>query len=144
MRQTMRAGMTALTFCACFFACAALALPAQQQTAQQPKGTDPAKEANDRFEYMSKQLGLTDQQKPKVKAIVDAQMQDWLVLEKNKTLNGKQKIARMQEINQSTEAKIDKLLTAEQKKKLQAIMEASKAQPAHPSPQPKKQPQSGE
>ena len=105
---------------------------------QQNKASQPAQPPKDRFEYMSRELSLTADQKPKVKAIVDAQFGEWETLEKNKTLNGKQKIARMQEINQSAQSKIEKILTAEQRKKLEAIMAASKPQPAKPAP--KRQP----
>ena len=105
-------------------------------SAQQPnKANQPAQPpVNDRFEYMSRELSLTADQKPKVKAIVDTQIGQWETLEKNKTLNGKQKIAMMQEINQSAQSKIEKILTADQRKKLQAIMDAGKPQPGKPSP----------
>src|SRR5450759_5231789 len=84
--------------------CVVYAFSAQQQN----KAKQPAQlPTNDRFENMSRELSLTADQKPKVKAIVDAQIGEWETLEKNKTLNGKQKIARMQEINQSAQAKID-------------------------------------
>jgi Spy/CpxP family protein refolding chaperone len=105
----------------------------QQNKANQPAQPPP----NDRLEFMSRELSLTSDQKPKVKTIVDAQIGEWETLEKNKTLNGKQKIARMQEINQSAQAKIDKILTTEQRKKLGAIMAASKPQPVKTSAKPK-------
>ena len=111
--------------------CAVYALSAQQQNkSNQPAQPPP----NDRFEYMSRELSLTADQKPKVKAIVDAQMGEWESLEKNKTLNGKQKIARMQEINQTAQSKIERILTAEQNKKLTALMDANKPRPAKPAP----------
>jgi Spy/CpxP family protein refolding chaperone len=111
--------------------CAVYAFSAQQQN----KITKPAQPPpNDRFEYMSRELALTADQKPKVKAIVDAQTGQWETLAKNKTLNGKQKIALMQEINQTAQSKIEKILTAEQNKKLKAIMDAVKPQPGKPTP----------
>lgn len=114
--------------------CAVYAFSGQQQKkANQPAQPPP----NDRFEYMSRELSLTPDQKPKVKAIVDAQIGEWETLEKNKTLNGKQKIARMQDINQTAQAKIDKILTAEQKKKLGAIMAAANPPPAKTAAKPK-------
>lgn len=94
--------------------------------------SDASKDANGRFEYMSEQLNLTPEQKPKVKAIVDQQMQQWAVLSQNKTLNGKQKIAKMQGINQDAQNRIDKILTPQQREKLHAMMEASKPQPVPP------------
>lgn len=105
----------------------------QQNKANQPAPPPP----NNRFEFMSRELSLTADQKPKVKAIVDAQIGEWETLEKNKTLNGKQKIARMQEINQTAQAKIDKILTANQRKKLGAIMAASNPPPVKKAPKPK-------
>jgi Spy/CpxP family protein refolding chaperone len=102
----------------------------QQNKASQPAQPPP----NDRFEYMSRELSLAADQKPKVKAIVDAQIGEWETLEKNKTLNGKQKIARMQEINQTAQSKIEKILTAEQRKKLTAFMDANKPQPGKLTP----------
>ena len=111
--------------------CAVVAsFPQQQNKINQPAQPPPS----DRFEYMSRELSLTADQKPKVKAIVDAQIGEWETLEKNKTLNGKQKIARMQEINQTAQLKIGKILTAEQNKKLTAIMDANKPQPSKPAP----------
>ena len=111
--------------------CAVYAFSAQQQN----KPSQPAQPPpNDRFEYMSRELSLTPDQKPKVEAIVDAQIAGWKTLEKNKTLNGKQKIALMQEINQTAQSKIEKVLTTEQNKKLTAIMDANKPQPMKPTP----------
>lgn len=123
--------------------CAVCAFSAQQQNKTTKSAPPPP---NNRFEYMSKELSLTADQKPKVKAIVEAQMGEWETLEKNKTLNGKQKIALMQEINQTAQSKIEKILTAEQNKKLKAIMDAGKPQPGKPATNRKKKtsPGSGE
>lgn len=107
--------------------------------AQQKQGAA-EKDANGRFEYMSEQLNLTPAQKPKVKAIVDQQILQWTVLSQNKTLNGKQKITKMQEINQDAQQKIAKILSPPQRQKLQTMMDAAKPQPAHPNPKPKKRP----
>ncbi len=108
--------------------------------ASQKKESEAAKEANGRFENMSEQLKLTPEQKPKVKAIVDQQMLQWTVLSQNKTLNGKQKIAKMQEINQDAQQKIEKILSPPQRQKLQTMMDAAKPQPARSHPNPKKRP----
>lgn len=111
--------------------CATVAFSAQQPSKTNQPAQPPPK---DQFEFMSRELSLTPEQKPKVQAIVDAQKGEWDTLEKNKTLNGKQKIARMQEINATAQAKIDKILTAEQRKKLSAIMDASKPKPGKLAP----------
>ncbi len=107
---------------------------------QKPSGASDNAQPAGRFEYMSRELKLTADQKPKVRAIVDAQMAEWETLGKNKTLNGKQKIERMKEINQSAQGRIEKLLTAEQKKKLDAIMAESKPQPGKPVKNPQRKP----
>jgi Spy/CpxP family protein refolding chaperone len=114
--------------------CVVYAFSAQQQNKAKPPAQPPI---NGRFENMSRELSLNADQKPKVKAIVDAQIGEWETLEKNKTLNGKQKIARMQEINQAAQSKIDKILTAEQRKKLGTIMAASNPPPAKSASKPK-------
>ena len=69
-----------------------------------------------------------------IKAIVDAQMQQWMVLRQNKTLNGKQKIEKMREINADAQGRIDKVLTSQQRQKLQAIMEQGKPPAGRPRP----------
>jgi Spy/CpxP family protein refolding chaperone len=114
--------------------CVVNAFSAQQQN---KANQSPQPPINGRFENMSRELSLTPDQKPKVKAIVDAQIGEWETLEKNKTLNGKQKIARMQEINQTAQSKIDKILTGEQRKKLGAIMAASNPPPVKTAAKPK-------
>lgn len=119
----------------------ALSSVASQQKQQSPEDTYGSEE---HFEFMSKQLNLTAEQKPKVKAIVEAQMQQWAVLEKNKTLTGKQKIERIREINQEAQTKIEKILTPEQRQKLQAIMEQAKPPVSKPAPKRKQRPRPSE
>jgi Spy/CpxP family protein refolding chaperone len=94
-----------------------------QQKRPQPQDTY---DEQGHFEFMSKELNLTPEQRPKVKAIVDAQMQQWAVLGKNKTLDGKQKVERMREINQDAQTRIEALLTPPQKLKLREMMEKAK------------------
>jgi periplasmic protein CpxP/Spy len=118
----------------------AIAGPAPQQKQGSAANNGPPA---DRFEYMSRQLNLTADQKPKVRAIVDEQMQQWTTLEKNKTLNAKQKIEMMQAINQSSQGRIEKILTVAQKRKLDAIMAEARPQPGKPAKKPARKPSSG-
>src|SRR4051812_29172832 len=65
-----------VAFCTAVWCVTAIA----QQKQQQPQD---AYGEQDHFEFMSNEFNLTPEQRPKVKAIVDAQMQQWAVLGKN-------------------------------------------------------------
>ena len=100
--------------------------PKQTAPAQNQSGATSSASASDGFESMSKQLDLTADQKAKVKVLVDDRAKQWAALGKDKTINGKQKEAKMLAINQATDKEIEKVLAPQQRQKFHAIMEQGK------------------
>jgi Spy/CpxP family protein refolding chaperone len=82
------------------------------------------------FDFIAKQLNLTDDQKPKVKAILEDQRKKMGELRQDTTLSNEDKMAKRKTIQDSTATQMKAILTAEQFEKWQAMQ--SKMRPHRP------------
>ena len=73
------------------------------------------------FDQIAKQLDLTDDQKPKVKAVLDEQQQKMNDLRKDTATAPEDKRAKAKEIRDSATAKLKEILTPEQFAKWQKM-----------------------
>ena len=67
--------------------------------------------------HLTKQLQLTDEQKPKIKAILQGQRDQMKALMEDSSATREEKMPKMKEIHESSSAKIKAILTDEQKTK---------------------------
>jgi len=98
---------------------------AQDATNTPPPGGGPPKSGTrgqrPSFDTIAQRLNLTDDQKPKVKAIFDEQRQKMRDLRDNQDLSRDDRMAQMQTIRKDTDAKLKAVLTADQFKQWQAM-----------------------
>jgi Spy/CpxP family protein refolding chaperone len=73
------------------------------------------------FDMIAQRLNLTDDQKPKVKAIFDEQRQKMRDLRDNQDLSRDDRMAQMQTIRKDTDGKLKAVLTADQFKQWQEM-----------------------
>ena len=85
-------------------------------------GMDPG----ERVENLSKQLNLTDEQKPKVRAIFEDEMKQRQAMRDDASLSREDRMEKMRAMNESTQKQIAKILTADQKKKWDEIMKENR------------------
>jgi Spy/CpxP family protein refolding chaperone len=71
------------------------------------------------FDRLAEQLNLTDDQKPKVKAILGDQMEQMRDLWQDPSLSREDRMAKMKAIREATDAKLKAVLTVDQFKKFQ-------------------------
>ena len=93
------------------------------------------------LEWLSKELNLTDEQKAKVKPILDDQSKQMHATQEDTSLSQEQKRDKMKQIHQTTHSQINEILTPEQQKKFAALKEQQKehreGSKESPSEQPK-------
>jgi len=93
------------------------------------------------LERLSKELNLTDEQKAKVKPILDEQMKQMHATQEDSSLTQEQKHDKMKQIHEATHSQINDILTPEQQKKFAALKEQQKehreGSKESPSEQPK-------
>lgn len=89
-----------------------------------PRGNHPRMEKMG--EHMAKQLGLSVEQQTQIKAIREAARPQLEAIRNDATLTREQKRAQAQAIQKDTQAKVDALLTPEQRTKAQAMREKAK------------------
>ena len=77
----------------------------------------------DRLKMLSDKLGLTEEQKTKVKAILEDEMQKGKALREDKSLDRDAAHAKMQEIRKTHREQIRAVLTPEQQKKFDEMKE---------------------
>ena len=129
-----------------FFACS-LTTRAQDAGTQESKaqaqteaGPHHGQRAN-HLEWLSKELNLTDEQKEKVKPILDEQTKQMHAAQEDTSLTQEQKRDKMKQIHQTTHSQINEILTPEQQKKFAALKEQQKehheGSKESPSEQPK-------
>ena len=129
-----------------FFACT-VATRAQDAGTQESKaqaqteaGPHHGQRAN-QLERLSKELNLTDEQKEKVKPILDEQTKQMHATQEDASLNQEQKRDKMKQIHQTTHSQINDILTPEQQKKFAELKEQQKehgeGSKESPSEQPK-------
>ena len=68
---------------------------------------------------MSERLGLSDEQKQKIQPIVENEIKEMLAVRDDETLSQEQRQEKMKTIRQTSREEIDKVLTPEQKAKLE-------------------------
>jgi periplasmic protein CpxP/Spy len=93
------------------------------------------------LERLSKELNLTDEQKTKVKPILDEQTKQMHATQEDSSLTQEQKHDKMKQIHETTHSQINDILTPEQQKKFAALKEQQKehreGNKESPSEQPK-------
>jgi Spy/CpxP family protein refolding chaperone len=114
-----------------FFACT-VATRAQDAGTQESKaqaqteaGPHHGQRAN-QLERLSKELNLTDEQKEKVKPILDEQTKQMHATQEDASLNQEQKRDKMKQVHQTTHSQINDILTPEQQKKFAELKEQQK------------------
>jgi Spy/CpxP family protein refolding chaperone len=112
---------------------AALAVPlalAKSQAAPPPQAAGKETGMRERLQTAVESLNLSDDQKPKVKAIfADAKAKRQAVFS-DTSLSDDQKKAKMKELHEGTLAKLNDVLTPDQQTELKSKMEAAKVKPA--------------
>ena len=96
------------------------------QDSSQPASTAPAPRhghkqgdrAEQRLKRLSKKLNLTDDQKEKVRPILQDEEKQLTDMEADSTLTAQQKHKKTKEIRRSSRSQLDAILTPEQKEKL--------------------------
>ena len=112
------------TFVAGSLFAGSLALQAQDtpQTPP-PAGAGPGAHARPNADQIAKDLGLTDDQKAKVKAAMEEQQTAMKALRDNTTLSKEDKRTQMKALRESFLAKMKEILTPEQLEKWQKAMQ---------------------
>jgi periplasmic protein CpxP/Spy len=77
-----------------------------------------------RMEEMSKQLNLTDDQKAKLKPILQDEAQQMKGAHEDTSLTHEQKKAKMKEIREAHKSQVDQILTPDQQKKWEEMKKA--------------------
>jgi Spy/CpxP family protein refolding chaperone len=93
---------------------------AQDATNTPPPGGGPRGQRPS-FDTIAQRLNLTDDQKPKVKAILDEQRQKMRDLRDNQDLSRDERMAKMKSIREETDTKMKAVLTADQFKQWQEM-----------------------
>ena len=107
-------------------------LSAQDSNNTPPAGAPPGgpgQRGRPNFEQIAKQLELTDDQKPKVKAVLDEQQQKIADLRKDTSLAPEDRRAKVKEIRDASTAKLKDILTAEQLAKCQKLGSGNRRPP---------------
>src|SRR5712671_2938643 len=102
-------------------------LSAFAQESSQPASTAPAAKhghmkgdrAEQRLKRLTKKLNLTDDQKEKIRPILQDEEKQLTDMESDNTLTAQQKHRKTREIRMSSRSQMDSILTVEQKAKIQ-------------------------
>jgi periplasmic protein CpxP/Spy len=127
-----------------FFACS-LATRAQDTGTQQsnPQAQGQAMHQGQhasRLEWLSKELNLTDEQKTKLKPILEDEGKQMHALRDDTSLTQDQKHEKMKQLHETTDSKINDILTPDQQKKFADLKAQQKAHHEGMKPE-EKQPQ---
>jgi periplasmic protein CpxP/Spy len=95
-----------------------------------------------RLEWLSKELNLTDDQKAKVKPILEDEGKQMKAAREDTSLSQDQKRDKMKQIHETTNSQINDILTPDQQKKFAQLNAQHKAHPEGTKPGEPKQPQS--
>ena len=77
-------------------------------------------QAEHKLKRLSKKLSLTDDQKEKIRPILQDEEQQLTSLKSDNTLTAQQKHKKMREIRMSSKSQMESILTPEQKEKIQS------------------------
>ncbi|HZU43125.1 MAG TPA: hypothetical protein VE994_10665 [Terriglobales bacterium] len=97
------------------------------QAASMRRHMDPQQQ----LDHLSKQLNLNDDQKQKVKPLLDQQAEQMQSLRQDTSLSQQDRRAKFQEIHQSTMSQIRSLLDEKQQKKFDKMMQKQEERRAH-------------
>jgi Spy/CpxP family protein refolding chaperone len=135
MKQTRLFGLAAL-------ALGALTFFAAPSHAQKPgkAAKHAAKAGHGKFEKLAKELNLTDDQKAKIKPIIENQAKQVKAIREDKSLNPAQQKDKLRSLAKETRPQIEAILTPDQLAKLKALHHHKKdgAKGAAPSTAPAK------
>jgi len=104
-------------------------LPARAQYGGSQQSNPPAQsemhhgQHGNRLDWLSKELNLTDEQKAKVKPILDDQEKQMHAIRDDNSLNQEQKHEKMMKIHETTHSQINANLTPDQQKKFAELKE---------------------
>ncbi len=84
--------------------------------------------AESRLEEMSKQLNLTDDQKAKLKPVLQDEAQQLQAVHNDTSLSHDQKMAKVKEIREAHKPQINNVLTPDQQKKWEEMKKKTKGQ----------------
>jgi protein CpxP len=101
----------------------AVTLTARPALAQEHPAT-----AESRLEEMSKQLNLTDDQKAKLKPVLQDEAQQLQAVHNDTSLSHDQKMAKVKEIREAHKPQINNVLTPDQQKKWEEMKKKAKEQ----------------
>jgi len=96
------------------------------------RGKGKASERNDRLKSVADELNLTDDQKTKVKPILQDEAQKLKALRQDTSLAKEDKKVKLKSIREDTNAKIKPILTADQLEKWNKTREAGPKKPRKP------------
>lgn len=107
--------------------------PAQTSDQASTAAIDPATKAKvqENLQKMATQLNLTDDQKDKIKPLLQEQFQQLKTVHDDTSLSPDQKQAKAKEIHQTYHSQIQAVLTPEQQKKFAAMKEQKKKEMQH-------------
>ena len=94
-----------------------------------------------RLEWLSKELNLTDEQKAKVKPILEDEGKQMQAAKQDTSLSQEQKHDKMMQIHETTNSQINDILTPDQQKKFAELKAQHKSHPEGSKPEEPKQPQ---
>jgi Spy/CpxP family protein refolding chaperone len=95
-------------------------MPSEQGGGQWGHGQPPT--AEQRLQRMTKQLGLTDDQQQKIKPILENESTQMQSLRADTSLSQQDRMAKMQQIRQTTSEQITPILNADQQQKYTEMM----------------------
>jgi len=135
-------GFAVLVFFACSVAVRAQDAGTQESKAQAQTEAGPHHgQRAGQLERLSKELNLTDDQKAKVKPILEEQTKQMHATQEDFSLTQEQKHDKMKQIHETTNLQISDILTPEQQKKFAALKDQQKehreGSKESPSEQPK-------
>jgi len=135
-------GFAVLLFFACSVTTRAQDAGTQESKAQAQTEAGPHHgQRAGQLERLSKELNLTDDQKAKVKPILEEQTKQMHATQEDSSLTQEQKHDKMKQIHETTNLQISDILTPEQQKKFAALKDQQKehreGSKENPSEQPK-------
>ncbi|MGH9685358.1 MAG: hypothetical protein ACRD4S_17325 [Candidatus Acidiferrales bacterium] len=117
----------------------------QQPSAQSESQMNHKTMHHNRLDWLSKKLNLTDDQKAKIKPILDDESSSMKGVRDDTSLSQTERHAKMKDLHQATDSKINDILTPEQQQKFaqmqQQMKEHHKDKMANPQPAPDSAPQ---
>lgn len=96
---------------------------ASQESSSMGSNTDVQARVQARLQQLSSELNLTDEQKTKLKPILQSEMEQFRTIANDTSLSRDQKHAKMQDAHNTYKSQINAVLTPEQQQKLATMKE---------------------